>query len=341
MVKQFDKIVEVQSDKATVEITSRYDGKITKLYHAEDTVAKVGEPLVDIDTEDHVGHADRVDAGEEVKSVEANRKPKEEPKSSPPAVSILPGVRKYAKERGVDLGKVQGSGPNGTILKEDVDAIVGNHKVEVKKLTGVQKVMLVNMEKAWTIPHFGYADKVDMKKVWAKRGSLGEKVSLLAFIVKALSLAITENPKINGHFDRKALLVHLHKNHDISIAIDSPQGLVVPAIRNVHEMSLLQIQHAIKSLQEKAERGKLTKTDLEPGSITVSNIGSIGGSHAFPIIYPPQMCIFAVSRMDENMNVTLSWSADHRVLDGATVARASNAVKTILESADERLFTVV
>lgn len=345
----------MQSDKASVDITSRYDGKIAKLHYKQDETAKVGSPIVDIDVDDVSSHQPKAVEKPQQKdplhqvSPEAN---KPDPRGP---VQTLPSVRAYAKACGVDIDKVKGSGKEGRVTKEDVDAhksssLSSTSKYKSTKLTPFQRSMANNMQKSLLIPHFGYSENVDVSKLEQLRMKIvpGTKVSFLPFIIKAVSKGLQEFPVINSHFEGGEYL-KTFESHNIGVAIDSPQGLVVPVVKNVQLKTILEIAQSVSTLQSLSNSNKLGKEHLEEGTLTISNIGAIGtGAHANPVIASPQVCIGAVSRAhvlpkyDTQTNswipctvMNISWSADHRVLDGATVARFSSVVRRLLEDPEE------
>ena len=163
-------------------------------------------------------------------------------------------------------------------------------------------------------------------------------------ILKACSLALTQYPILNATFDASKETLTYKANHNIGIAMDTPQGLLVPNIKKVQQLSILDIAEELNRLQDLGLRGKLGENDLKHGTFSLSNIGSIGGTYAKPVIMPPQVAIGAlgkvqkVPKFDAQDNlikahiVNVSWSADHRVIDGATMARFSNLMKSYIEN---------
>ena len=217
-------------------------------------------------------------------------------------------------------------------------------------LKGITKAMNKAMTEALTIPHFGYCDEIDIGRLVGIRSRLkgpmaekGIKLSYMPFIVKACSMALTQFPAINSHFDPKQETITYKADHNIGVAMDTAQGLLVPNIKKVQQLSVFEIAQELNRLQQLGLAGKLGEAELKGGTFALSNIGSIGGTYAKPVIFPPQVAIGAIGkvqvlpRFDDKDNVIkahlvkISWSADHRVLDGATVARFSNRMKDYLE----------
>ena len=217
-------------------------------------------------------------------------------------------------------------------------------------LKGITKAMNKAMSEALTIPHFGYCDEIDVgrlvdvrKRIKSSAAEKGIKLSFMPFFVKACSLSLSEYPIMNSHFNAQQEAITYKADHNIGVAMDTAQGLLVPNIKQVQLLSVFEIAQELNRLQELGWAGKLGESELKGGTFALSNIGSIGGTYAKPVIFPPQVAIGAIGkvqilpRFDENEQVIkahivkLSWSADHRVLDGATVARFSNLMKSYLE----------
>ena len=217
-------------------------------------------------------------------------------------------------------------------------------------LKGITKAMNKAMTEALAIPHFGYCDEIDIGRLVEVRKRLkssvtqkGIKLSYMPFFLKACSMSLSEYPVINSHFDAKQETITYKADHNIGVAMDTAHGLLVPNVKKVQLLSILEIAQELNRLQELGWAGKLGEAELKGGTFALSNIGSIGGTYAKPVIFPPQVAIGAIGklqvlpRFDDDDNiikahiVKFSWSADHRVLDGATVARFSNRMKDYLE----------
>ncbi|KAK0416113.1 hypothetical protein QR680_012301 [Steinernema hermaphroditum] len=371
-VHQFDNICEVQSDKAAVSITSRYDGIVKKLYYKVDDVAKVGKPLIDIELSD----------GEEILETEANVVP-ESASSVYGSISCeVPGTQnKKLATPAVDLSTVDGTGKGGRVLKEDVMRSLGQitkdptptsftphvrsdsaqtpkksplqplKEDQVVPVRGYARAMVKSMSEALKIPHLGYNDEVNMDKVIELRNLLkkqeqerGIKMSYMPMFIKAASMALTKFPMINSCAHEKFENIIYKASHNICFAMDTPGGLVVPNIKNCEQRNLWEIAAELNRLIEAGKRQKISKEDITGGTFTLSNIGAIGGTSVNPIIFAPQVAIAGLGkiqnlpRVDGNGQVytthlvEVSWAADHRVVDGATVARFSNLFKVYLEN---------
>jgi 2-oxoisovalerate dehydrogenase E2 component (dihydrolipoyl transacylase) len=274
-----------------------------------------------------------------------------------------PAVRHLIKEHNVKVEDIDGSGKDGRVLKEDVHRHVSqatqkstqqdSAKDQKKALTPVQTAMFKAMTRSLTIPHFLYSTTVDtggLNRFRAKINSTreaGERLTPLPFILKAVSLAMGHHPLLNAWLDTsdaKKPELSYKAAHDFGIAVDTPSGLLVPVIRNIESQSVASIAEQIKVISGKAREGQLGGKDLQGATFSVSNIGSIGGGVVAPIIVEPQVAIVGVGRakvvpgFDEDGNVVkkeemvLSWSADHRVVDGAECARCAERVNWYLQN---------
>ena len=417
-IEQFQNICEVQSDKATVEITSRYDGVITKVHYEVGELAQVGTPLIDIEVEGEVNQPPSSAASTPSPPKKAEPAVEPPPKvvqdvqpASPPVAAIVsdpvvaerpagdkvlatPAVRRLAKEHSVDISAILGTGKNGRVTKSDLLMFVqdkrtqhhsqkqasqhptseqqgqpsSGHIPEERGLNlvsgqdqdipirGIQRLMVQSMKESLKIPHFGYYDEVDMTSLIETRkmiSSIGEKegikITYLPIMLKAASVALSEFPALNSFVSQDESTQTLKSDHNIGIAMDTPRGLLVPNVKNCEQRSILDIAYEINRLQALGNANKLGEKELTGGTFTLSNIGSIGGTYASPVILAPQVAIGAlgkirrVPRFDDHDNVvaanmmSVSWSADHRVIDGATMARFSNLWKEMLENPETML----
>jgi len=218
--------------------------------------------------------------------------------------------------------------------------------------------MVQTMTAANLVPTFGYSDEILMDNLVKLRGQVkdiaekqGVKLSYSPFFIKAASLALRSYHQLNAVVNKDCTEITYKASHNIGIAMDTPRGLMVPNIKNVQNMSILEIAKEISRLMTLGKEGRLGREELSGGTFTISNIGSIGGTYASPIIVVPEVIIGAVGKMQVlpryNSDVHLypahvvqiSWAADHRVVDGATVARFSNLWKNYLENPATMLFS--
>jgi len=289
-----------------------------------------------------------------------------------------PSVRKFARELGVDLSQVKGSGPKGRILQEDVQSFVKQAisagaapagapaggaglnllpwpqvdftrfgPVEAKPLPRIKKIAGANLARNWVmIPHVTQFDEADITDLEALRVLLnkenekaGIKVTLLAFLVKACVAALKKFPEFNSSIDGDNLMMKGYFH--IGFAADTPNGLVVPVIRDCDKKGVLQIAQETSALAGKAREGKLSPADMQGGSISISSLGGIGGTAFTPIINAPEVAILGVSKSLQKpvwdgkqfvprLMLPLSLSYDHRVIDGALAARFTAFLSSLL-----------
>ncbi|PFG09688.1 MULTISPECIES: 2-oxo acid dehydrogenase subunit E2 [unclassified Marinobacter] len=289
-----------------------------------------------------------------------------------------PAVRRLMREYDLSLGHISGSGRDGRVLKEDVLAhlkqpegrtneSVGaqsakrsgaiDQQVRIEPIKGMKAVMAKRMvASASTIPHFIFNEDIDVTELLALRAQLkplaeasGSRLTLMPFIMKAMALAIRDYPILNSRVNDEVTEIHYQPQCNIGMAVDSKAGLMVPNIKGVEHLTLLEIADEVTRLTEAAREGRVAQDDLKGGTITISNIGALGGTYASPIINAPEVAIVALGRtqtlprFDQAGNVTaraimpVSWAGDHRIIDGGTIARFSNCWKGYLESPQSML----
>ena len=276
----------------------------------------------------------------------------------------------------MDIAHVPGTGKDGRVTKDDVQKFVAARNKESTEssgsqstrrfptvdqaqverpitLTPVQSQMFKTMTRSLSIPHFLYADEVDVTALSTLRQRLNnqpssvQRLSYLPFVIKAVSLALEEFPLLNARIDTEggenAPKLVMREKHNIGVAMDTTQGLLVPNIKDVSAKSILDIMSEVHRLQSLAKDGKLSVNDLTGGTITVSNVGSIGGTYVAPVLVQSEVAILGIGkariipafddhdRMVKKDVMNFSWSADHRVVDGATMARMAERVRTFVE----------
>lgn len=288
-----------------------------------------------------------------------------------------PAVRAFARELGVDLAKVRGSGPKQRILKEDVQSYVKGvlvnaaapaaagdgaglglipwpkvdfakfGPIEPKPLSRIKKLSGANLHRNWVmIPHVTNNDEADITDLEAFRVSLnkesdqtGVKYTMLGFLIKAVVAALKKYPEFNASLDGDQL-IYKHYYH-IGFAADTPNGLVVPVLKDADKKGLSEIATEMADLAKRARDGKLSPSDMQGGTFSISSLGGIGGTHFTPIINAPEVAILGVSKsymkpvwngkeFVPQLTLPLSLSYDHRVIDGAAAARFNNVLRTLL-----------
>lgn len=395
-IEEFDPICEVQSDKASVEITSRYSGVIKHLHYNVGDMALVGKPLVDIDMPDAEGGAEpevavppptpSAPASEAAQSPVASSTstPIPEPAAASRYKSLAtPAVRRICKEHNIDITQVSGTGKDSRVMKEDVLRFLSQKQQppqsqsplasnitspemssSTSPLTPIQKQMFKTMTGSLNIPHFLYTDEIEVDKVAAVRADMNQelassgeklKLSFMPFFIKALSMSLTKFPILNARvsFDDNGVPHIVNRPiHNIGVAMDTPSGLIVPNIKDVANKSIVEIGRDLVRLQELGAANKLGAQDLKDGTITLSNIGTVGGTYVAPVIVDSQVAIGGIGkarvlpRFDANMQVVprrvvnASWSGDHRIIDGVTMAKMVQSWKTYVEHPERMLMNM-
>lgn len=269
-----------------------------------------------------------------------------------------PAAKRIAKERGIDLESVKGSGPDGVVLAEDVigasgaqaAAPAGPLKVkEIVQLTPMRRIVGERMTQSkQSAPHFYLSMDADMTEITRRRSTLKEEGASLVpsindFILNASARALRDFPSLNAAFTGRGVEIYLDINIGLAVALD--EGLVVPVIRNADRLSLQELAQQSRELAEKAQKKKLFPLDYEGGTFTVSNLGMFGVDNFIAIINPPQCAILAVGQVAPRVvprgegiavrpTMTMSLSADHRVVDGAVAARFLQEIRKLLERPD-------
>jgi pyruvate dehydrogenase E2 component (dihydrolipoamide acetyltransferase) len=384
-------LITLESDKATMEIPSPAAGVVKDLkVKVGDKVSK-GAPILVLDSKDAPAKAET--------SVKAARPqpqrpaavsapaPREESTSPGAKPHASPSVRKFARELGVDLANVQGSGPKGRVLHSDVQAFVKGviqgkapavgkgggsplpfnlppwpevdfakfGAVETKALSRIQKLSGPYLHRNWiSIPHVTQFDEADITDLEAFRKAQtvetekkGFKLTMLAFMIKACVTALKQFPQFNSSLDKSGENLIIKKYYHVGVAVDTPGGLVVPVVRDADRKGVFDIAQELGEISKKARDGKLAPGDMQGGTFSISSLGGIGGTAFTPIINAPEVAILGVSRSalrpvfagkDEKDNdlfkarlmLPLSLSYDHRAIDGATAARFSAFLVSVL-----------
>lgn len=379
-VEEETPLVSLESEKAVMDIPSPLSGIITEIHLAEgDTVksddliallevaGKAGEQVV----EPSAPAAETVD-DPQPETISADD-------DEPGHFHATPSVRAYAREKNIDLSGVKGSGPKGRILREDIDAQTGSPPekisstspeagtsltipetvledfskygtIEENQLSRIKQISGPHLHKSWvTIPHVTHFDEADITDLENFRKQMNEEVSRenikfspLVFIVKAVVSTLKEYPLFNSSLVPGGEKVVLKKFYNIGIAVDTPQGLVVPVIRNADQKGMRDIALELKSLSSHAREGKLSIPDIQGASFTISSLGGIGGTGFTPIINGTQVAILGLSKNYQKplwdgtsfiprLTLPFSLSYDHRVIDGAEAARFCRSLSNSIE----------
>ncbi len=349
-----DVLLEITTDKATLEVESFAKGVLRKIVHKEGDVVPVLAIIGYI-----AGNMDEGIPDKPQEQLQEEKKEKEVPVEAPVQevqdksgieevrLKISPLAKKLAKEKGVDITKVNGTGPGGRIVKEDILAFGEAGKIAAKTIPvkGMRKVIAERLQKSFqTIPHFYLSTEIDMTECVKIRAEKSPKPAFNDIIIKASALAISENPGINSSFKGDSIEIAGDINIGLAVAVDD--GLIVPVIRNADKLSILDISKKRDELVKKAREGKLLPSDYEGGTFTISNLGMFEIDNFSAIVNPPQSAILAIGRIKQKpviidgnigirsmMQVTASF--DHRCIDGALGAKFLQKVKGYLEDPKE------
>lgn len=371
-IEEDQTVVDVMTDKAMVEITAPKAGRVTKLYYQKEEQAKVHSPLFAFVPRE------REEGSAPAKTQQSSTAKSTTSPQTRQRIPASPAVRRLVREHDLELANIEGTGKDGRVLKEDIlahlekpaaskdtgqdskpaktskprRADTGDQEVRVEPIKGMRAAMAKRMaESASTIPHFNFSEDIDVTDLLKLREQLkpeaearGTRLTLMPFIMKAMALAVQEFPILNSRLNDEVTEIHYQPHCNIGMAVDSKVGLIVPNVKGVERLSLLEIADEVARLTEAAREGRVSQEDLKDGTITISNIGALAGTYAAPIINPPEVAIVALGRtqrlprFDENGEVvarsimTISWAGDHRIIDGGTIARFSNRWKGFLEA---------
>jgi len=383
MVVADQALADVMTDKATVEVPSPVSGKVVAANGKAGDKLAVGSELVRLETSAADGEQVQT-AKAALPNVEQIQAPKAPPPKAPavaatavppastakPATSTpmakplaSPSVRRHARELGVELSQVRGTGPDGRIVHDDVvrDAAGGSAKPATVQryaeregehaipVIGLRRQIAVHMQAALKIPHFTYVEEVDVTELEDLRARLNERfaasrgrLTLLPFLLRAIVLAVPAFPQMNARFDDSKGIVTRSEAVNIGIATQTDAGLMVPVVRHAEARDLWASAAEVGRLAEAARTGKATRDELSGSTITVTSLGPLGGIVTTPVINAPEVAIVGVNRIVERPVVragaivarrlmNLSSSFDHRVIDGQQAAEFVQALRSYLE----------
>ena len=369
-IKEDQPLVEITTDKVNVQIPAPRSGKVMQILAKEGDVAKVGQTIMVID-----------DGSSGGTSSSPSRAPRPVPATPPPAqpqaprsaqaVLATPATRKLARELGVDITLLNGTGPQGRITDDDVKGIVqasrpsqatvqapppsaggAGEKEEAVPLRGIRRKISERMLKSLqTTAQVTHVDEADMTELVLLREALkgsAEKrkvhLTYIPFIIKALIPALKDFPYVNASLDEQGGNIVLKKYYNIGIATDTEQGLVVPVVRDADKKDIFELAGEIEALADKARHGQLSLDEVRGSTFTITNVGAIGGLFATPIINIPEVAILGLhkiakrpvvrdGRIEVRDTTYLSLTFDHRIVDGAYAARfTAKVVETIQDT---------
>ena len=348
VVKENQPLVEIITEKVTVELPSPADGTITKIGPDAGKIVKVGEVIVVIDD----GKEDKgiEESSEDV--IEVKKKDIIIEKNKSNKIIATPAVKRLAKEMGVDINRVVGTEEEGRITEKDVKLY---SKLEVQSneeriaFRGTRRTIAERLSKssdrvvqAWIMEEIDMTNVTELKNKLKETSTEEIKLTYMPFFVKAVIRSLKSSPRINASLDEEKEDIVIKKDYNIGIATDTEQGLLVPVIKKAQDKDITTIAKEIEKLSREAKKGELELADTQGGTFTITNIGAIGGISSIPIVNYPEVAILAINKIMKKVvlwegeivardRVYLSLSFDHRVLDGADVARFLNSIRKCLE----------
>jgi len=374
LVKENDSIITLETDKATMEIPAPFSGKITNLAMKVGDKVSHGDLILTVESDSEPAEIESepsVKSKEPEVSLEDSTPAKDKPNkldqkkeeislNTEPDSHASPSIRKLARELGVSLSKISGSGQKGRILAEDLKSYVkqivttGNidDEVEIIPLSRIKKISGKHLTHCWTtIPHVTQFDEVNIEQMEQFRQHQKErniKLSPLVFIMKAVVQVLKNHPNFNASLDENGENLVIKKYFNLGIAVDTPNGLVVPVVRDVGKKSLIELAKELTETSKRAREGLLKPEEMRDAGFTISSLGGIGGTQFTPIINSPEVAILGVSRTQikpiwngESFEPTailpLALSYDHRVIDGAEGARFMADLNQVLRNITEML----
>ena len=376
-VNENDSIITLETDKATMEIPAPFAGKITSIaVKVGDKIAQ-GELILSIENDaeqkkepaiqDATAPKDeKLESSDSLKQTSAVEIKQTE--NSKEAISLTtdseshasPSIRKLARELGVSLTKVKGSGKKGRILEEDLKSFVkqiivngaSENEVEIVPLSRIKKISGKHLSKSWiSIPHVTQFDEVNieqLEKFRKHQKERGVKLSPLIFIMKAVVQVLKRHPNFNASLDETSENLIVKKYFNLGIAVDTPNGLLVPVVRDVGKKSLVELAEELTDISLRAREGQLQASEMKGSGFTISSLGGIGGTQFTPIINSPEVAILGVSRtqikptwngesFEPTAMIPLALSYDHRVIDGAEGAKFMAELNKVLSNIMEML----
>ncbi|MEM0985342.1 MAG: dihydrolipoamide acetyltransferase family protein [Pseudomonadota bacterium] len=397
-VEEDQDLVDVMTDKATVEIPSPVGGTITALHGAPGDVVAVGTTIIEIngDGATPIEAASSTPEPAPAPQVDTDPAPTApEPQAEPPAPMpgpvqasppkssakplASPAVRARALELDIDLAVVPGTGPAGRITRQDLEdfsaaggrlisktssgPIEQAHRrhaprigIKEEKVIGLRRKIAQNMQAAWSVPMITYVEEIDVTEVEALRQSLNAdrqdgqpKLTVLPFLITALTVALEDIPQANAHYKADAGTLTRYDAAHVGIATATDRGLVVPVLRHAEALDIWEMAGEISRLSQSARDGTAAREDLSGSSITITSLGAVGGVVTTPLLNVPETAIIGVNKITERpvfdgagrvvprLFMNLSSSFDHRIVDGADAARLIQTIRTLLET-PARLF---
>ena len=377
-VNENDSIITLETDKATMEIPAPFSGKVTSLSIKVGDKVVQGDLILTLESESETETDSEVetDASSDqsdnkvIDNSEATvtstvsqdniKQPEEVSLKTDSNSHASPSIRKLARELGVSLSRINGTGKKGRILEKDLKSFVKelvthgnlNEEVETIPLSRIKKLSGKHLSNCWnTIPHVTQFDEVNIDQLEKFRKHQKEKnikLSPLVFIMKAVVQVLKRHPNFNASLDEGGENLILKKYFNLGIAVDTPNGLLVPVVKDVSKKSLIELSEELADISLRAREGKLDSSEMKGAGFTISSLGGIGGTQFTPIINSPEVAILGVSRtqikpiwngnsFEPTAMIPLALSYDHRVIDGAEGARFMAELNQVLSNIMEML----
>ena len=377
-VNENDSIITLETDKATMEIPAPFSGKVTSLSIKVGDKVVQGDLILTLESESETETDSEVET--DASSDQSDNKVIDNSEATvtstvsqdnikqPVEVSLKtdsnshasPSIRKLARELGVSLSRINGTGKKGRILEKDLKSFVKelvthgnlNEEVETIPLSRIKKLSGKHLSNCWnTIPHVTQFDEVNIDQLEKFRKHQKEKnikLSPLVFIMKAVVQVLKRHPNFNASLDEGGENLILKKYFNLGIAVDTPNGLLVPVVKDVSKKSLIELSEELADISLRAREGKLDSSEMKGAGFTISSLGGIGGTQFTPIINSPEVAILGVSRtqikpiwngssFEPTAMIPLALSYDHRVIDGAEGARFMAELNQVLSNIMEML----
>lgn len=365
-------MVEIMTDKVTVQIPSPVQGTVKSVFFDEGQIVQVGSVLIEIEATGETPPQEQEHVVETVEEKVVEPSTQEEIQAEPGMALASPAVRRIAREKGIDLSRVKGTGDHGRVTMDDLEnyreepvaeekaevvekkpeepvaaapakPVVVSGEDEILEPRGLRRLIFEKMTKSkQIIPHFTVVEEVDLTRIGDTISGLAKmdtKITFTSFFVKASAAALKEFPYINAIYNESAKNYTLRKQYNIGIAVDTPDGLTVPVMMDVDRKSMTTVAQELSDLASRARKNQLKLNEVQNATFTVSNVGTIGGIISTPIINFPEVAILGVHRIIktsgegcERLKTNLSLSCDHRLIDGAMATRFLVRLKEFLEN---------
>ncbi len=361
-VKEDQSIAQIETDKAVVNLPSPING-IIKIIAQENSTVHVGDTICFVGTSDELSSTIPT---QNVQQKTQTAAPKAAPQQAKPATKEIiatPSVRKLARDMNIDLSAVKGTGPNGRILESDLKqgpkasspsaAPLATGSTVREPMSMTRKAIARNMEESWKIPRATSMDLINATELWnlvmkekPKMKEMNIHLTFLPFIMKALVVALKENPHFNASYDKDAQEVIVKKFYNIGISAEADDGLKVIVVKDADKKSIAEIAKEIQTLVQKVKDKTITLDEMKNQSITITSIGSLGGGFlAVPMINPPDVAIIGILTIQDwvfaqdgkpviGKVLPFTITFDHRVVDGAEAVKLGNAFKKYIEDPD-------